>query len=108
LGRGTAAIGHAISRGVSGVTSAVGAAAGHVAHALSKQVLKPVQRAAAPVARGATYGLGGSAPLLGMFLLVQSRIDRKDPKLALAPTYADPELTFDHIPRGPLKHRGNA
>jgi hypothetical protein len=29
------------------------------------------------------------------FLLVQDRIDRKDPKLALAPTHAEPDLPFD-------------
>jgi hypothetical protein len=28
------------------------------------------------------------------FLLVQSRIDRSDPKLALAPVHADPDLEF--------------
>jgi hypothetical protein len=63
--------------------------------------------AAAPAARGATYGLGGTAPLLGAFLLIQGRIDRRDPKLALAPAYADPDLTFDDIPRGPLGRRAH-
>ena len=28
------------------------------------------------------------------FLIVQDRIDRKDPKLALAPVYAEPDLPF--------------
>ena len=28
------------------------------------------------------------------FLIVQSRIDRSDPKLALAPVHADPDLEF--------------
>ena len=28
------------------------------------------------------------------FLLVQDRVDRRDPKLALAPVHADPDLTF--------------
>jgi hypothetical protein len=32
--------------------------------------------------------------ILGGFLLVQSRIDRGDPKLALAPIDADPDLEF--------------
>jgi hypothetical protein len=29
------------------------------------------------------------------FLSIQGRIDRNDPKLALAPAEAEPELTFD-------------
>jgi hypothetical protein len=68
-------------------------------------VLKPMALAAAPAAKGATIGLGGTAPLLGAFLLIQSRIDRRDPKLALAPVHADPDLTFNDIPRGPLHAR---
>ncbi len=28
------------------------------------------------------------------FLAIQNRIDRSDPKLALAPTFADPDLEF--------------
>jgi hypothetical protein len=34
-----------------------------------------------------------------LFLLVQNRIDRRDPKLAVAPTSAEPELTFGPILR---------
>jgi hypothetical protein len=33
--------------------------------------------------------------LLGMFLLLQGRIDRSDPKLALAPEYPETDLPFD-------------
>lgn len=38
-----------------------------------------------------------------LFLLVQNRIDRRDPKLAAAPVSADPELTF-----GPILRPGGA
>jgi hypothetical protein len=89
----------------SGAT-AIGSAATGLARTLQQQVFRPVAAAAAPAARGAGYGLGGTAPLLGCFLLIQGRIDRRDPKLALAPTYATPDLTFDAVPRGPLQSRG--
>ena len=32
--------------------------------------------------------------VVGIFLMIQDRIDRKDPKLALAPVYAEPDLYF--------------
>jgi hypothetical protein len=32
--------------------------------------------------------------LVGLFLLVQNRMDNRDPKLALAPVFADPGVTF--------------
>ena len=32
--------------------------------------------------------------LIGLFLAVQNRLDRRDPKLALAPVYADPGVSF--------------
>ena len=38
-----------------------------------------------------------------LFLLVQNRIDRRDPKLAAAPVTAEPELTF-----GPILRPGGA
>jgi hypothetical protein len=38
-----------------------------------------------------------------LFLLVQNRIDRRDPKLAVAPASAEPELTF-----GPVMGQGGA
>jgi predicted phage tail protein len=38
--------------------------------------------------------------LVAVFMGLQNRIDRNDPKLALAPVYADPELDFEP-PRGP-------
>lgn len=79
-----------LSRGVSAVVDAVGA------------VLEPIREAALPAAKGAGYSLF-ALPLLILFLLVQKRIDAQDPKLALAPSYADPDLAFDEIPRGPLR-----
>jgi hypothetical protein len=96
-----AAVGHALGSGAKAVASAADSAA----HAVNSRVIAPVAGAAAPAARGAGYGLGGTAPLLGAFLLIQGRIDRRDPKLALAPSYADPDLTFNDIPRGPLTFR---
>jgi len=36
----------------------------------------------------------GLAVLVGIFLMLQDRIDRSDPKLALAPVHADPDLGF--------------
>ena len=38
--------------------------------------------------------------LVAAFMGLQNRIDRNDPKLALAPVFADPELDFGP-PRGP-------
>jgi hypothetical protein len=32
------------------------------------------------------------------FLMIQDRIDRRDPKLALAPVYAEPDLAFAVLP----------
>lgn len=48
-------------------------------------------------ASGATFLL---YLLLVAFLAVQDRIDRNDPKLALAPLYGEPDLPFD-APRPP-------
>lgn len=100
-----ASVGKVLGSGARAVTTgvkAVASAAGALAHAVTAQVIAPVAAAAAPAAKGAGFGLGGTAPLLGAFLLIQDRIDRRDPKLALAPTYADPDLTFDDTPRGPM------
>ena len=36
----------------------------------------------------------GLLALIGLFLLIQDRLDRRDPKLALAPVYADPGISF--------------
>lgn len=65
---------------------------------LVSRVLNAVTDAAAPVVRGTAVGLA-ALPVVLMFLLVQSRIDRRDPKLALAPAHSDPDLSFDEVPR---------
>jgi hypothetical protein len=36
--------------------------------------------------------------LLLLFLLLQDRIDRRDPKLALAPEHGEPDLPFERPP----------
>jgi hypothetical protein len=33
-----------------------------------------------------------------LFLVIQDRIDRNDPKLALAPVFGEPDLPFDDPP----------
>lgn len=38
-------------------------------------------------------------PLVLLFLVIQNEIDRRDPKLALAPSYPDADLPFDYDPR---------
>ncbi|NHC12350.1 hypothetical protein [Motilibacter deserti] len=57
------------------------------------------RRVAAPAGTGAAVGIG-MVPLLGGFLLIQRRLDDRDPKLALAPLAAAPDLTFDAQIRG--------
>jgi hypothetical protein len=44
--------------------------------------------------------------LLGVviaFLLVQHRVDRNDPKLALAPVFAEPDLAFPSAAEGVVR-----
>jgi hypothetical protein len=56
-------------------------------------VLGEIASAAKAAARTATFPLA----LLGLlfaFLLAQDKIDRRDPKLALAPVHKDPDLPF--------------
>jgi hypothetical protein len=53
-----------------------------------------VAKIAPPVIKGSIFPLGLAA-LVGAFFWMQSRIDRNDPKLALAPMYAEPDLDFD-------------
>ena len=35
-----------------------------------------------------------------LFVLLQNRLDARDPKLALAPIHATPDLPFEPLPRG--------
>ena len=39
-----------------------------------------------------------------MFLVAQNRIDRRDPKLAMAPVYPDPHLDFEPVSPRALHH----
>ncbi len=66
--------------------------------ALWHTIASAVRKVAAPVVKGAALGLG-TLPFVGVFLLVQDRIDRRDPKLAKAPSYADPDLGFSDTPQ---------
>jgi hypothetical protein len=60
-------------------------------------VYDSVKEAAPAVFKGARIPLY-LLPLVLLFLLIQNEIDRRDPKLALAPAYADPDLPFDYDP----------
>jgi len=57
-----------------------------------------LRRIAKPLLKGAAFGLG-TLPLVLLYLLIQGRIDRGDPKLAKAPSYADPDLVFGDMPQ---------
>lgn len=54
-----------------------------------------ISTAAAPALKGAAVTSLMTLPLVVLFLLVQRVIDRRDPKLALAPSYGDPFLGFN-------------
>jgi hypothetical protein len=60
-------------------------------------VVDTVKDAAPAVIGGARLPLY-LLPVVLLFLLIQNEIDRRDPKLALAPAYADPDLPFDYDP----------
>jgi hypothetical protein len=65
----------------------------------------PVLRIAGAVAERSTLPMSLLLVVM-LFLLVQDRVDRNDPKLALAPVYPDPELSFG--PRPSDGHDPNA
>jgi hypothetical protein len=56
-----------------------------------------VRHVAAEVAKRSTIPIT-LLVIVVLFLLVQDRLDRNDPKLALAPVYPDPELSFGPNP----------
>jgi hypothetical protein len=58
-----------------------------------------LQRLAIVTAKGSAFPLS-LALVVVLFLLVQDRIDRRDPKLALAPVYSAPLLDFGASPSG--------
>lgn len=61
---------------------------------VAAQAMAVAAEAAAPAAKGTAFGVG-TLPLVAGFLLVQRRLEARDPKLALAPTYAEPDLSFE-------------
>ena len=60
-------------------------------------VLGTAQRLATVAAKRSTFPLL-LLVIVVVFLVVQDQIDRKDPKLALAPVYAEPDLDFQPPP----------
>ena len=60
-------------------------------------LLDAVAKLIAPVAERAIFPLA-LLVIAGLFLLIQDRIDRRDPKLARAPLRADPDLPFSPPP----------
>lgn len=58
-----------------------------------------IKKLSTPLITGASIGLG-ILPFIIVFLLIQHRIDMRDPKLALAPSYAEPDLGFGDTPLG--------
>jgi hypothetical protein len=67
---------------------------------ITKEVPQAIGNTLAQVARKPTIPLVVLGVVIG-FLLLQNRIDRRDPKLASAPVGAEPELDF-----GPVRHLG--
>ena len=79
--------------GISSPGDLLGALAGGIGNGVAN-VAHTVSLAAAPALRGAAYTSLLIVPLALLFLLAQRVIDRRDPKLALAPSYGDPFLGF--------------
>jgi hypothetical protein len=79
-----------------GVAAKLRSAAGRLASAVGHQIAK----AARVVVKNADKSVfpGSLLLVVGGFLAVQNQIDRRDPKLALAPTSADTDLEFDPLP----------
>lgn len=71
------------------------------------QLVTTAQQAAPAAARGGALGLG-TLPFLLLFLLIQKRLDERDPKLAMAPSYEDEYLTFDDASAAPARTGGFA
>jgi hypothetical protein len=63
-------------------------------------VAKNVKKAAVVVAKNADKSVfpGSLLFIVLGFLSIQGRMDRNDPKLALAPVFADPDLDFGPPP----------
>jgi hypothetical protein len=84
---------------------------GQLASGLAAGVVSAAQTistAAAPALKGAAVTSLMILPLVVLFLLVQRWFDRRDPKLALAPSYGDPFLGFvDRHRLNPLDRQGD-
>lgn len=76
-------------------TVAAGPAA-QIAEAI-RELVTTAQQAAPSAAKGGALGLG-TLPFVLLFLLIQKRLDERDPKLALAPSYEDAFLLFEDSP----------
>jgi hypothetical protein len=61
------------------------------------ELIERIARVAAEVGKRSAFPIGLLGLVLG-FLSIQNRIDRRDPKLALAPVYPTPDLPFDDQP----------
>jgi hypothetical protein len=61
------------------------------------ELIERIAQVAAEVGKRSAFPVGLLVLVLG-FLSVQNRIDRRDPKLALAPVYPTPDLPFDDQP----------
>jgi len=73
-----------------------------LAESAAQALAAQVRRIGKPLLKGAGFGLG-TLPFVILFLLIQHYIDRRDPKLANAPSYAEPDLPFGNMP-----HRADA
>ena len=87
------------ARAAAGTSSSPHKTSHHHQGALAS-VTQSVAKAARVVAKNADKAVfpGFLIFIVAGFLSIQGRIDRNDPKLALAPTYADPDLDFGPPP----------
>ena len=58
------------------------------------QLITTAQQVVPEAAKGGALGLG-TLPFVLLFLIIQKRLDERDPKLALAPSYEDDFLSFE-------------
>jgi hypothetical protein len=67
------------------------------------RIAQVVGQVAEEVAERSAFPAGLTLMMVGFFA-VQDRIDRRDPKLALAPVHSEPDLPFVHPPTGATQH----
>lgn len=89
------------SRGLQGDTHEVGPGTAIPPLKTVPKVLKALGRAVKAVAAHAddSFFPGALLAIVMAFFAIQNRIDRNDPKLGLAPVFADPDLEFRPRPR---------